>query len=587
MNSSKTEYRQSMYRRFTSKYFQFFAAVCLASLAASHAASAQSRADSPHARTESGRVVGTTVNGIHEFLGIPYAAPPVGNLRWMPPQPYGRFPGNALQATQFGNMCPQPGVTSGSSEDCLFLNIFTPQQATGDDRDSRDWSGEGEDAGRGHEWGMEGDRRHHGLPVMLWIHGGALEVGTGASYDPTKLVQQGVIVVTINYRLGYLGFFAQSAIDAEGHLNGNYGYMDQQFALQWVRRNIAHFGGDPDRVTIFGQSAGGQSVLAEIASPLAAGLFQGAISESGAYGEFQDYYDYIITLAQGETAGSTGVAAVPSGAAIANAVGCTNQTSACLRAVPASALNALEPPLAIFPFVDGKLLPQTMTAAFTSGAFNHVPVLTGTNHDEWRYYVALEYDFQGHPIETSSEYDAAVTALEGPTLEPTLINLYPLSDYQYDGEAMGALGTDGVFSCPARKAERALSQYVPTYAYEFNDENAPTLTLVASGVLTTSFPLGTYHASELQYLFNLKEIAPPPGGMPDGQLSPEQVQLSDTMIRYWTQFAKTGNPNSPDQPAWPQYNASTSEVQSLVTPAPVVETNFDAEHQCSTFWDTF
>ncbi len=575
METSKTMNRQIARSRCTVKILFGVVTICLVALGSARTASADDGSDHPTARTESGRVIGATVNGINEYLGIPYAAPPVGNLRWTPPQPYGTFPGYTLQATQFGSECMQPEGDSTSSENCLFLNVYTPQSDAGDGNADT------------HRWGMEGDSRHHGLPVMVWIHGGALEVGTGASYDPSKLVQQGVIVVTINYRLGYLGFFAQSAIDAEGHLNGNYGYMDQQFALKWVRRNIAGFGGDPDKVTIFGQSAGGQSVFAQIASPLATGLFRGAISDSGAYGEFQDYYAYILPLAEGETTGSTGIAAVPSGATIADDVGCTSQTAACLRAVPASALNALEPPLAVFPFVDGKLLPQTMTAAFASGAFNRVPVLTGTNHDEWRYYVALEYDFQGQPILNPTEYDAAVTALEGSALEPTIVSLYPYSDYQFGGEAMGAVGTDGVFSCPARNADRALSKYVPTYVYEFNDENAPTLALVASGVLTTSFPLGTYHGSEIQYLFHLNNIAPPFGGMPQGPFSPEQVQLSDTMIQYWTQFAKTGDPNSSGEPVWPSYNVSTSEVQSLVTPTPVVESNFDAEHHCSTFWNTF
>src|SRR5262249_45578802 len=149
-----------------------------------------------------------------------------------------------------------------------------------------------------------------GLPVMIWIHGGGLVTGAGSSYDPTRLVAKGVIVVTINYRLGYLGFFAQTAIDAEEALKGNYGLMDQQFAFDWIRRNIAAFGGDPNQITIFGQSAGGQSVLAHLVSPLATGTFQRAIVESGAYRQFQPYFDYIVTLAVGETTGTPGV---PSG----------------------------------------------------------------------------------------------------------------------------------------------------------------------------------------------------------------------------------------------------------------------------------
>jgi para-nitrobenzyl esterase len=539
---------------FAARLLMGVAAICVVTLGSARTASAENLSSHPAALTESGRVAGLTADGVNEFLGIPYAAPPVGALRWTPPKPYGVFPGHSFQATQFGSECSQPG---GGSEDCLFLNVYTPQE---------DLS----------------DAARRPLPVMVWIHGGALETGTSALYDPSQLVKKGVIVVTINYRLGYLGFFAQSAIDAEGHLNGNYGLMDQQFALQWVRRNIAGFGGDPDRVTIFGESAGGQSVLSQLASPLAKGLFREAISESGAYTQFQDYYSNILTLAQGETTGNTSLAAVPSGAAIADAVGCASQTAACLRAVPAAALDALEPPLALFPFVDGKLLPQTISAAIESGEFNRVPVISGTNHDEWRVYVAGEYDFTGNPILNSAEYDAAVTALEGPVLEPTLVAVYPYSDYSYGGEALGAVGTDGLFSCPARNADRALSKYVPTYTYEFNDENAPPSQAAFGGLLT--FPLGAYHTAELQYLFHMNAAI---FGLPQAPLSPEQEKLSDAMVAYWTQFAKTGDPNSLGEPLWFPYNASSDRYQSLIPPRPVVESDFDADHKCSSFWDTF
>ena len=230
---------------------------------------------------------------------------------------------------------------------------------------------------------------------MVWIHGGALTTGSSDPYDPTRLVEKGVIVVTINYRLGLLGFFAHPAIDAEGHLNGNYGLMDQQLALKWVRRNIEAFGGDPDRVTIFGESAGGQSVYSQLASPLAAGLFRRAIAESGAYLEFQDYFPYIVTLAIAET---TGTALVLSGIANAEAVGCGRMaTASCLRDVPASTLVSAQPST-LFPFVDGTLLTQTPGVAFGKGQFNRVPVISGGNHDEWRLFVADDYDFLGTPL---------------------------------------------------------------------------------------------------------------------------------------------------------------------------------------------
>lgn len=560
MKNSERANKRLAHGGFTSKLLLGVAAVCVVTLGSLLTASAADASNTPIAFTESGFVIGSTTDGVNEFLGIPYAAPPVGPLRWTLPKPYGFFPGFFLQATQFGSKCTQAG---GGSEDCLFLNVYTPE---------KNWGKKKED--------------DKGLPVMVWIHGGGLTGGSSNPYDPTPLVKKGVIVVTINYRLGYLGFFAQSAIDAEGHLNGNYGLMDQQFALKWVRRNIKGFGGDPDRVTIFGQSAGGQSVYAQLASPLAAGLFRGAISESGSYTDFQDYFPFIISVADAETTGSR---KVPSGAAIADSVGCTSQTASCLRAVPASTMVANEP-FPLYPFVDGTLLTQTISAAFANGEFNRVPVISGTNHDEYRLFVADDYDFSGHPIKTSTEYDSAVSALWGPlgaTVVTDVETLYPYSSYQYDGapsggEALGASGTDGVFSCPARNADQSLSKFVRTYAYEFNDENAPPAPAYFGGVLT--FPLGAYHTAELQYLFKSASFF----GLPVGQaLSPEQVQLSDAMISYWTEFAKKGDPNSFGEPVWSPYSESTDEFQSLIPPTPVVESNFDTGHQCSTFWDTF
>ena len=545
-NSEKANKRQ--HGRFTSKHLRGVTAICVVTLGTVLTAFAGGR---PTGLTESGVAIGLRTEGINQFLGIPYAAPPVGVLRWRPPKRYGFFPGFVLLATQFGSQCTQPGGIG--SENCLFLNVYTPQSDTG----------------------YGGPR---GLPVMVWIHGGGLTAGSGDPYDPTRLVKNGVIVVTINYRLGYLGFFAQSAIDAEHHLKGNYGLMDQQFALKWVHRNIAGFGGDPHRVTIFGESAGGQSVYSHLASPLAAGLFAGAISESGSYLEFQDYYSYIATLAVGET---TGTDLVPSGAAIADSVGCTSQTASCLRAEPASTMVAEEPGT-LFPFVDGTLLRQTISAAFASGEFNRVPVISGTNHDEFRLFVAEEYDLVGNPILTSAEYDAAVTALWEPglPLPSSVLAFYPFASYPFGGEALGASGTDGIYSCPARNADQLLSKFVTTYAYEFNDENAPP---PQSEFPWLTFPMGAYHSADLLYLFKNNSYFAWGGGT----LSPKQVRLSDAMISYWTQFAKTGDPNSSGEPVWSPYSASTDEFQSFVPPTPMVESNFDTSHQCSIFWDTF
>jgi para-nitrobenzyl esterase len=305
-------------------------------------------------------------------------------------------------------------------------------------------------------------------------------------------------------------------------------------------------------------------------------MFRGAISESGSYVEFQDYFSNIVTLAVGETQGTT---AVPSGVAIADSVGCTNQTASCLRAVPAATMVAAEP-FPLYPFVDGTLLTQTMSAAFTSGQFNQVPVISGTNHDEYRLFAALNYDLVGNPILTSTAYDTAVTNLWGPALAPTVLAVYPFGGYPTGGEALGASGTDGVFSCPARVADQSLAKFVTTFTYEFNDENAPPAQSDFGGLLT--FPLGAYHSAEVPYLFKTGNVF----GLPES-LSPKQRKLSHAMVSYWTQFAKTGDPNSYSEPLWSPYNASTDQFQSLIPPVPVVESNFDTGHLCSLFWDTF
>jgi para-nitrobenzyl esterase len=255
--------------------------------------------------TESGPLKGIETSTEDEFLGIPYAAPPVGNLHWMPPQPHGQWQG-VLDATQFGNYCTQAdfaGETFGD-EDCLTLNVYRPHQ-------------------------MKNANQGSGIPVMVWIHGGGFTGMGSADFDPSPLVlQESVIVVTINYRLGYLGFLAHPALDAEGHLAGNYGLMDQQFALRWVQNNIAAFGGDATRVTIFGESAGGLSVYANLASPSAAGLFVGAIAESGSFASFAPYLTQIVPLAVAETSDSA--YGVPSGTSTASSVGCASQNRAML-----------------------------------------------------------------------------------------------------------------------------------------------------------------------------------------------------------------------------------------------------------------
>src|SRR5208337_144987 len=564
MNECTKANSQRWHYALTSRLVLGLAAICALTLGPAATASAKKKKPSypsPFAITKDGPVLGMTVNGVNEFLGIPYAQPPVGPLRWMPPEPLGRFT-TPLEATAFGSECTQPGSPSPTgSENCLFLNVYTPSQAVPADAAEQTDDATAPEAKK---------KKSRGLPVLVWIHGGGLTAGAGDLYDPTPLVNGGgVIVVTINYRLGVLGFLAQSGLDAERHLLGNYGLMDRQFALKWVKNNIKAFGGNPKEVTIFGESAGGQSIYSQLASPLAKGLFRGAIAESGSYLEFQDYFTAIETLKSAET--TDGLA--PSGNSVATAVGCSSLTAACLRAVPADDLVEAEA-LVVYPFVDGKLLTQTPTAAFADGRFNRVPVISGTNHDEYRVFVAEEYDAVGNPIDTLGLYDEAVTALWTTALAMYVENLYRYASYPVGGLALSASGTDGVFSCPARNADKSLSKFTPTYAYEFNDENAPPGTIPG-----LSFPLGAFHGAEIQYLILVS------GGV--FAFTTDQQTPSDSMISYWTQFAKTLNPNSSGQPMWSKYNASADQFQSLVPPTPMPETNFNTFHNCDSFWNTF
>jgi len=494
------------------------------------AAGGRAAADGPVADTANGAVRGLADGAVDEFLGIPYAAPPVGALRWRPPQPAVSWSG-VRDATQFAPHCPQsagPFGQASTSEDCLFLNIFTPGR---------------QEAGPPH-------------PVMVWIHGGALVSGESNDYDPAKLVEDGVTVVTINYRLGALGFLAHPALaDANGQ-SGDYGLEDQQAALRWVQRNIASFGGNPHDVTVFGESAGGLSTLAQVASPQARGLFERAIVESGSYNLTQ------ASLSSAEAAGE----------AFAAKAGCASQTAACLRSLPVSAILASQNAAGYTPNINSEVLPKTLQTAFSTGDFNRVPIINGTNHDEWRLFVALS-ELAGAPV-TASNYPSMISATLGvpAAVAAVIAAKYPLTAFPSPSVALGAVGTDAIFACPALAIDQSVSRFVPTFGYEFNDENAPELFLPP-----VSFPYGAAHASEIQYLMDLPTAAFPTA------LSAPQQQLATTMKRYWTNFARSGSPSSFGTSFWPPFNSRTQQMQSLVPPAPRTETDFASTHNCA-FW---
>ena len=483
----------------------------------------------PTATTQNGQVTGRDAQGMHEFLGIRYAAPPVGALRWMPPQPVPQALATHT-ATAFGPHCAQLPSSFGlasTSEDCLYLNVYTPAARR--------------------------PANAKPLPVMLWIHGGALLVGESEDYDPVKLVNPGsVIVVTINYRLGYLGFLATAGLDAEGHVAGNYGLQDQQFALDWVRRNIGGFGGDASNVTIFGESAGGLSVLSNLVSPSAYGLFNRAIVESGAYAL------NLPTLSQAETAGAT----------VAAAVHCAATDTACLRAASVQDVLASEASagLSVTTIVDGTTLPLSLNTALKTGQFNKVPVLNGSNHDEYRLFLPAEAGL------TAAQYPGAIASVFGPALAPDILKLYPVNTYPQPVLTLAAVITDEVFACTARQVDRWLAPYVPTYAYEFNDESAPEYSLPNVG-----YPYGAAHAIEIQFLWTTPELPGTP------RLTPAEQALSRTMSQYWTRFAAYASPDAPNVPYWQPYETRSDVLQSLVQPNPAPETGFAADHHCA-FW---
>ncbi|HEU5374908.1 MAG TPA: carboxylesterase family protein [Ktedonobacteraceae bacterium] len=495
-------------------------------------------------KTQQGVVQGVVQSAFRAFLGIPYAAPPVGNLRWKPPQMHAPW-STPLNATRAGSPCAQgasPFGQASTNEDCLFLNVYTPNPVTTN------------------------------APVMVWIHGGAFVTGEGSDYDPsTTLVARGTVVVTINYRLGAFGFLALPSLSAEdtNGSSGNYGLQDQQFALQWVHSNILAFGGNPNNVTIFGESAGGFSVCANIASPDAHGLFQRAITESGPC-TFP-----LPTLASVESTDTT----------LATKLGCAQQVAtqqtACLRALTTQQILAAQSTglnvgsssgsiLLFSPNVDGSVLPQSLTNALLSGRFNHVPVLEGTNQTEGRLFIAVGFDLTASGPLTAAQYPAAVQALVGTQAAPQVLEEYPLSKFSSPDVALSAIFGDAGFSCPALSADQLFVTSVPTFAYEFNDTNAPMIFLPP-----VSFPYGATHTDELQYLFQIDALA--------SRLNTNQQQLSQQMINYWVQFAKNGDPNSSQTTNWAAYNAFVQNFQSLVPPAPALELGFAQEHHC-VFW---
>ena len=454
--------------------------------------------------TDAGVVEGTTQSHIHIYKGIPFAAPPIGSLRWKEPQPVASWKGT-LAATKFGARCMQGPIYSdmvfrdnGPSEDCLYLNVWTPA-----------------DSAEAH------------LPVMVWIYGGGFQAGAVSEprQDGENLAKKGVVVVSFNYRLSIFGFLAHPDLtkESEHHASGNYGLLDQVAALEWVHRNIAAFGGDPQNVTIFGESAGSFSVSGLVASPLGKDLFERAIGESGSMLPSPGRPE--VTLTKAEAAGQD----------FGKSLGA--DSIAAMRAMPAEKL--LQATLKAHAFfwtdIDGYFLPESAAAIYGSGKQNHVPLLAGWNANE-------EGIGGGKPPATVKSWTARAHAMYGDKADEFL-KLFPASDDAEARKSADAFAADMFIALGTWEwiqAQQATGS--PVYRYHF--EQAPPIKDGPSR--------GAYHSAEIEYVF---EALP----SKDYPWRPEDMKLSDMMSSYWTNFAKSGDPSGPGLPKWPAYSTETKD----------------------------
>ena len=533
-------------------------------------ASLQAKASDLRVETAEGPVSGFVKEGVVEFLGIPYAAPPVGNLRWMPPVKHARW-SKVLQATAYGPQCAQVetlGVFAGpanNNEDCLYINVFTP------DLDSHEGHGRGK------------------LPVMFWSYGGGAVDGESNDYDGSKLARQGhTVVVTFNYRMNLMGWLAHPALDHEGHLFANYGTLDNQFALKWVQRNIEKFGGDSDNVTVFGQSAGARNSVTELLSPLSRGLFQHAIFESGAIANE-------TPLSIAETKGTNFAVAAGCGS------GATPAVTACLRSLTAAQVEALSGtqsaggPYIAGLITDGQILPAPAIEQYKSGNFNHVSILDGDVENEGNFALAsVEYFESPQAPLTEAQFTTYVTNTysgnAGPGGSPPaypagtvakVLAEYPLSAYPNPQQQWAALETDANYSCVTHHVDQILANQVPLYAYEFRDQTAPDYFPPMPGFVALA-----YHTSDIQYYWPLYHGGP--AGIPH-PLNNKQEVLSDQLVATWSNFAWTGNPNGAGGNApWPRYRSPNGVFFAENLTPPGLSTETDAfwvnEHHCN-FWD--
>ncbi len=467
-------------------------------------------------KVEGGIIQGAVTSDLAIYKGIPFAAPPVGDLRWKAPQPVEKWSG-VKQAVEYAPAPMQGGnPASGKSEDCLYLNVWTPAQSAKEK-----------------------------LPVMVWIYGGGFSFGSTSDpvHNGEHLARKGVILVSIAYRVGQLGFLAHPELSAENpqKVSGNWGLLDQIAGLQWVKRNIAAFGGDPNRVTIFGESAGAISVSMLCASPLAKGLFQGAISQSGgSFGPTRpETYpgENMKTLQQAEQAGvdylrNAGAASIAE-----------------LRKVEAGKLPMGMGMGGAWPIVDGYVIPGDQYALYEAGKYNDVPVLVGYNSDE-----GLSFS----PGRTPGEYAAGVSQRYGPFAD-TLLKAYPAGESTVPRSARNLM-RDAAFGWHTWSWARLQSKTGKSKVFYYYFDQHPLFPGDSSQA-----DHGTPHGADVAYVFMHV-------GRSDEERAASDRQMSDLMASYWTQFVKSGDPNGEELPEWPLFSEANPLVMYLgpnVTAGPV------------------
>ena len=488
--------------------------------------------------TDRGPVEGFVDGTTRQFFGVPFAAPPTGDLRWKPPAPHETWT-ETLQAFKKGRGCSQSNPLNGnfdasSGEDCLTLNLWAPEKPLSDK-----------------------------LPVLVWIHGGAFTLGSGseAAYDGRNFSEAtGAIVVGINYRLGPLGFLALPELKSEDGSHpssGNYGLEDQRFALEWVKANIAKFGGDPGNVTIFGESAGGISACLHLASPQSKGLFHRAILQSGPCDSATVEAD-----------------AMAQGAAFADKLGCQGEAGvlACLRgkstqevmaALPGSS-DFLGGETRWFPVLDGWNVPDTPGKVFAKGDFAKVPVILGSNADEGTLFFKLANTM----IPDDATFETLAEQL-APGHGADIVERYPSATYGSPLAAAAAAVGDAGFVCPTRRAARALSAAgVDTFLYHFT--YAPPSSLFGDD-------LGAFHSAEVKFVFGN------PGQLLPKAPSGEEVPMSQAMMGYWSRHAEKGSPNGGGAFEWPKYDAAKDE--NIVLDVTISKEAGLKKDLCD-FWDT-